>query len=206
MTALPDRFEIRTDRSAVYRRVKRSLQWEFVLVMLAAGLTVGGATALFATLGPGAWFVGIMGFSVGVMVVILLVPWMLASPVMWLLRREMPVPLVADAQGVWMAVPGTAEGFVRLPWWAVRSVTTRGRGGGKAVVVRMRREVPQAAPGVEGVTDAMTASAARRGIVVSTVGTSATARETHAALDRYAREAHEAGLRPPGPPAGPALS
>lgn len=195
MTGPLDRFEIRTDRAAVYRRVKRGLQWGFVGVILTAGLVCGVVTAAADATASGTPLMLAVGFGIGALTVMFTVSWMITGPVMWVVRREMPVPLVADGQGVWMAVPGTAEGFVRLPWWAVSSVTTRGNGKGKGVVVKIRRDVHQTAPGVEGLTDSITISAARRGIVVSTVGTNVTARQAHAVLDQYARAAHGGGPR-----------
>lgn len=193
-----DRFEIRTDRAAVFRRVKRALQWELSAAMILAGLVSGAFVAALGAAGLTASVMAPLGFMIGVMIVIGFIGWMFRGPVMWLLRREMPVPLVADAHGVWMAVPGTAEGFVRLPWWAVRSVRMRGRGDGKAVVVAMRPDVAPNAPGVEGLGDTITVGAARRGVVVSTVGTNVTARQTHAVLDQYARQ--HAGAAPGGAP------
>ena len=194
----PDRFEIRTDRAAVFRRVKRALQWELSAAMILAGVVSGGFVAALGAAGLEASVMAPLGLMLGIMIVSAFIGWMFRGPIMWLMRREMPVPLVADAHGVWMAVPGTAEGFVRLPWWAVRSVTMRGRGDGKAVVVVMRPDVAPNAPGVEGLTDKITVGAARRGIVVSTYGTNVTARQTHAVLDQHAR--HHADTAPGGAP------
>ena len=195
MTTLPDRFEVRTDRAAVYRRVKRSLQLELVLVLVLAGVLGASLVAAVGSLDDALPLHLAVGFGVGVGAVGATLVWMLTGPVMWLLRREMPVPMVADAAGVWMAVPGTAAGSVRLPWWAVESLATRGRGPGVAVVVRMRRDVRAEAPGVEGLGDSVTVAAARRGIVVSTGGTDTTARDALAVLQAYRLAAQGAAVR-----------
>ncbi len=192
MTTLPARFEVRTDRAALYRRVKRSLQLELLLVLLLAGVLGGCLAGAVGTLEDALALQLAVGVGIGIGAAIGTLVWMLTGPVTWLLRREMPVPMVADAAGIWMAVPGTAAGSVRLPWQAVKSLTARGRGTGVAVVVRMRRDVRPDAPGVEGLGDSVTVTAARRGIVVSTVGTDTTARDALAVLEAYRRAAQGA--------------
>lgn len=181
-----ERFEVRTDRAAIGRRVKRGLQLNFSLVLLAgaavAGLVVMGITSLDIS-GPA--FGLLAGAVLGLTLVMYSVVWMLTGPTMWIVRREIPMVLIADASGLWIAVPGTADGFVFLPWSAVGAVKVRGGGKGKGLTVGLRPGVRPDHPGAMGLMDPIAYNAARRGVRVNTLGTTADAATVRTVIDQY---------------------
>jgi hypothetical protein len=148
-----DRFEVRTDRAALRRYVRRRawLLGSLGVVQMAAfgllvGISIGSAGGLAYPVAGGA-ILGAVGYLFGY-------AGAATGPVPRLRKRlALDRVLALDPAGLWMPVLMTEAREVRLPWAAVGDVTTRRVFRHTIVTINARPGVDAGFPGAVGLAD-----------------------------------------------------
>jgi len=187
-----DRFEVRTDRAALRRSVRRltvtTLIGNAVLITV-IGVQVGwlinalDSIVLALVLGGA---LTLLAFAHGCLT-------LGYGPVAALRQRlVLDRVMVVDRAGIWLAAPQTDAGSAFLPWSAVGTVGPRRTLGAKVVSIRLRSGIQQDHPGSYGLRDPRIWKWVNGpGLQVGTKGATATGESIRAAIDHYAALARQ---------------
>jgi hypothetical protein len=187
-----DRFEVRTDRAALRRTVRRATMITLIsnaVLMAVIGVLVGAAINVLDSF-PVALALGglvsLVGFANGCV--------QLGMGPMAALRQRQALDrvMVVDRAGIWIAAPQTDAGSAFLPWPVVGAVGPRRRPGSAVVTVRVRPGVQPDHPGAYGLGDPLIWKWLNGpGLQVGTKGATATGEDIIAAIDHYQTAARQ---------------